>query len=95
MLSTCNGIPVVMVKFNNTNAGPVTISWKSVYTTVQFPDPAAGYTEKQLTLPVGETFAADCNDAAHADCILGQADVSPAYPATITSYQFDNITVTP
>ena len=94
-LSQCNGNTVVMLKFNNTNTSSVTISWKQLFATTEFPAITQGYKDRQLVLAPGETVAIDCNDAAHIACIIGPDDVSPAYIAVITQFAFKDVTATP
>jgi hypothetical protein len=94
LFTTCNGWTNVFLKFNNTNASPVTITWKEIFTTTEFPNPEQGYKDKQLVLPPGETYAIDCSDTTHQACIIGREDVQPTYLAVITQFQFANVVVT-
>ena len=80
-LTTCDGKTVVLLRFNNRNTTPVTISWKEVFTTKQFPEKAVGYWPKQVTIAPGISEAAGCGDTNHKGYIL--------------SFEYNDVSITP
>jgi hypothetical protein len=94
-ITSCNGKTVVMLRFDNRNTSPVTISWKEVFNTTLIPGSNPGYKVKQAILPPGVSEASSCTDVNHRDFIIGEADVSRAYRADITGFAFSDVTITP
>lgn len=93
-IDACKGTNAVFLKFNNRNNYTVNISWKDLFVTQQVATKSAGVNgEKQLILTPGETVAEDCEDTKNKECILFAEKEIPAYKATITAFEFENIHV--
>lgn len=89
----CNGKKVVFLKFNNQNNNPVEVSWKEVFTTQALNKQEGFLGQKKLTLSKGETFASDCAEITHRNCLILPRDVSPAYAVVISKFEFKDIVV--
>ncbi|MGZ8544238.1 MAG: hypothetical protein ACXWV0_03035 [Flavisolibacter sp.] len=89
----CNGSNVVLLKFENKNNYPVKVTWKEVFTT-QIETKKEGFSgSKELVLAKGTTLPVACSDAADKKKIIRSSDVSPAYVAEISAFEFSKITV--
>jgi hypothetical protein len=89
-LADCNGMQVVLLKFNNRNTSPVTISWKSVFELEEEGTRKNEQsTERQLVLQPGLTSVSDCESSTNRDLIVHAPQHSPVYqPKTISSFGF-------
>ena len=94
-LTSCNGKTVVMLRFDNRNTAPVTISWQELFNTKQVPKSMPGFMNKQVSLAPGISEALNCEDQNHKEYISGEADVNRAYRAEITGFKFGQVSVKP
>jgi hypothetical protein len=95
VLDQCNGKTVVLLRFDNRNSSPVTISWEEQFTTVQMPQWSPGIKTKQMVLPVGVTELTGCGDPGNRLLIIHGTQVSHTYVADITGFAYTNVTVAP
>jgi hypothetical protein len=96
-IEQCGDATVVMFKFNNLNNAPVTLSWGHRFASVQEPQLTDGFRQKQLTIPVGVSFPADCQDTQHAAYLIDNmnSDLTPTYIPQVTEYQFKDLAIVP
>ncbi|MEO6584082.1 MAG: hypothetical protein ABIO05_07145 [Ferruginibacter sp.] len=93
MVKVCKGENVVFLKFNNKNTSPVKISWAEVFSTQLETDRPGALGQKSLVIPSGVSSYSDCSGSSHKEFITLSTDVSPAYIAVISKFDFKNITV--
>lgn len=93
-ITSCNGNPAVLLKFVNTNPNEVKISWKEAFSIKESSEKTeAFYGLKEMNLAPGETFAAGCSEAKNKKCLVLPEDAIPTHKATITDFEFREITV--
>jgi hypothetical protein len=93
-IEECNGKKVVFLKFNNTNAYSVKVTWKEVFTT-QAEVGAEGFSgKKELVVTPGITMPASCTDIINKKNIIVSSDISPTYIAEIQKFNYKDINVT-
>ncbi len=94
-ISSCRGLSVVLLKFNNRNKYNVKISWRDIFVTRQVEPKTTGIlSERQLILKPGEMSASNCDETKNKECMIFSSEAIPAYRADILQYGFKDITVT-
>lgn len=95
-IQTCGTDTVVFLKFENNNSNSVSITWNEVFETQYGAgQPRWDGLQQQLTLSSGITLQNDCVDVTTPQCLISPFEVSAAYPASVYSFAFAAITVTP
>ena len=93
-IADCDGSNTVFLKFNNKNNYAVNITWKEMFITQQVAIKSAGMNGiKELIISPGETAASGCQDLKNERCIIFAKKAIPAYKATITQFEFQDIHV--
>ncbi|MCB9251663.1 MAG: hypothetical protein H6605_04305 [Flavobacteriales bacterium] len=88
---SCDGMPAVLLKFNNKNSGNVKITWENSYeeTTGVFED-FNGIQE--FVLQSGESDEVDCNSVAGPN-VITHFRIAPHRAVNLTNYSFKNVQV--
>jgi len=92
-LTQCDGKTVVMIRLDNRNAAPVTISWKENFTTTLVPQMSPGNKPKHLALPVGVSELSGCTDTSNPQLLINANQVNVTYIADITGFAFSDVSV--
>lgn len=90
---TCDGAKAVLLRFDNQNKFPVSVSWREVFSTQMDVKVEGSKGLKELTIPTGVTMPSSCNDQALRLAVITKFDVQPHYIADILAFGYKDITV--
>jgi len=93
-IETCGADTIVLLKFENTNSQPVTVSWNEQFDTQLYQQAIGYYGTKTLVLPTGITEDTNCASVTIPECIIFPNEVDPSYFAEIAAFSFVAINVT-
>lgn len=93
MIKECKGEKTVFLKFNNKNTYPVKVTWTEVFATQMETGRTGVGGKKSLVIPQGESSYSDCTGSSHKELVTLSSEVSPAYVAVISKFDFQSITV--
>ena len=93
MIKECNGNKVVAVKFHNKNKYNVDVNWSESFSTQLEENATGAKGVKNLILHPGVTSYSDCSSQNHRKFMTNNEEVSPAYEAVISKFDFINIQV--
>ena len=93
MIKECNGSKVVVVKFHNKNSYHVDVNWSESFSTQLEQDVIGAKGIKNIILQPGITSYSDCSAQKHKEFMTTKDEVSPAYVAVISKFDFINIQV--
>ncbi len=93
MIKECNGSKVVVVKFHNKNSYNVDVNWSESFST-QSEENVKGFKGvKNVMLHPGVTSFSDCSSENHKKFMTTNEEVSPAYVAVISKFDFIDVQV--
>ncbi len=93
MIKECNGNKVVVVKFYNKNKYNVDVNWSESFSTQLEQNVIGAKGIKNIILLPGVTSYSDCSSQNHKKFMTTKDEVSPAYVAIISKFDFINIQV--
>lgn len=93
MINECNGEKLVFIKLFNRNTYPVKVAWDETVATQLETARSASRGKKSLIVQSGKSLNSDCNSGTHKELVTLSSEVSPAYVAIISKFNFQNITV--
>ncbi len=93
MIKECNGSKVVVVKFHNKNSYHVDVNWSESFSTQLEQNVIGAKGIKNIILQPGITSFSDCSSQNHRKFMTTNDEVSLAYVAVISKFDFINIQV--